>query len=135
MNCDQAIPRLSLGAYGELDDGERHELETHLAECPRCTAEWAELQRLKMLLTPTETAAEATRRKEDEEDLLAQFRVHLSAALDSEDGLASAQPTTFTQPAAAAARHQDGHRFWSAGWPVLAAPLMSLLLIAAGFAG
>jgi anti-sigma factor RsiW len=45
MSTDHASMRLALGAYllGALDPAEHAQIEAHVAECPDCRAELAEL--------------------------------------------------------------------------------------------
>ena len=133
MKCDQAIAGMPLASYGELPDGERHELETHLAECPSCAGEWAAMQQLNTLLTPPRTAAQAAHLREQEEQLLIRFRAGLSAALEHEEQEA---PSSF-HPAQKRPPFPVSPRWWPwlSGWKLLAAPLLSLLLLGAGFAG
>lgn len=67
MNCDRAHSLLPMALYGELGDGERHELDLHVAECPRCSREWSELQRLRLLLSPPFAGDEKSAEERDEE--------------------------------------------------------------------
>lgn len=128
MNCDRAIPLLPLAAYGELGDGERHELEAHLAECPRCALEWDEMRRLQTLLAPIPSSCQ---KPEEEERLLMQWRANLSAILDGEAALPP--PPADDAPSADAARWQQQQIRWSAIYR-RALSLLPLILLAAGFA-
>lgn len=47
MNCDQALEEISAALDGELTDGARAELESHLASCPACRALYEELRGLQ----------------------------------------------------------------------------------------
>jgi anti-sigma factor RsiW len=55
MDCSEA--RLSLGVYvlGALDPDERAQVDSHLADCPECRAELAELEGLPALLAQVST--------------------------------------------------------------------------------
>lgn len=128
MHCDQAIPLLPLAAYGELGDGERHEIESHLAECPRCANEWDEVRRLQTLLAP----APVNSQKSGEEDrLLTQWRANLSALLDEEPTVPA--PAADHAPSAGAVRRWKGKAVWQPSSPWSLA-MLPLLLLAAGFA-
>ncbi len=48
MNCDEARARLSAFIDGELPPAEAAALERHLAGCPSCRAEEADLRRLRV---------------------------------------------------------------------------------------
>jgi len=61
MKCENVTERLSALLDGELDAAERAAVRAHVADCPRCAAELAELERLSELLgalTQREGAAE-----------------------------------------------------------------------------
>jgi hypothetical protein len=124
MNCDRAIPLLPLAVYGELGDGERHELESHLAECPSCASEWDEVRRLQTLLAPAPTGSPKTG---EEDRLLTQWRANLSALLDGESALPA--PPADHAPSAGTARWRTGKAPWQPFYWSL-----PLLLLAAGFA-
>lgn len=123
MNCNRAIPLLPVAVYGELGDGERHELESHLAECPRCAHEWEEVRRLQTLLAP----ALAGRQQTGSEDRwLTQWRANLSTLLDEE-------PTSpaFTENPGSSG---TGGQVWLHSIYRPALLLLPALLLAAGFA-
>lgn len=44
MNCEQVQTQLAAYLYGDADKSQRHTIEQHLASCPACTRELAELQ-------------------------------------------------------------------------------------------
>jgi anti-sigma factor RsiW len=46
MTCDEAEILLHALADGELDAGHAHEVEAHVATCPRCTAELAAIRQM-----------------------------------------------------------------------------------------
>lgn len=132
MNCDRVVPLLSLAAYGELDDGDRHLVETHLAECPRCSEEWTELQRLKVLLMPASPMPDGDfLHNDDVEHLLTRLRASLSAALDSEAGLQADSSTAHTR--AAPGREMRPRLRWAASLHWMT-PVLSVMLVGAGFA-
>jgi len=51
MNHDRYSEQLQLMLYGELDEAERAELESHLSGCARCSAELASLKQFHALLS------------------------------------------------------------------------------------
>lgn len=128
MHCDRAIPLLPVAAYGDLGDGELHELESHLAACPRCANEWDEVRRLQTLLA---SAPSGSQRTGEEDCLLTQWRANLSAILDEEAVLPA--PPADHAPSAGALRRRER----SVEWPLAyrrAIALLPLVLLAAGFA-
>lgn len=127
MNCDRAIPLLPMAAYGELGDGERHELESHLAECPRCAGEWDEIRRLQVLLASTPSSRRAT---EEEERLLTQWRADLSAILDRE--APPPAPAADCAPVVDAVRGGAG-RVWRQPSLRVLMPALAVFLLVAGF--
>jgi anti-sigma factor RsiW len=50
MNCQQMSQLMSLSLDDALDDAQSSLLQSHLAECPACQAEWAAMQHVSHLL-------------------------------------------------------------------------------------
>ncbi|MGJ5204460.1 anti-sigma factor [Bradyrhizobium sp. HKCCYLR20261] len=59
MTCDEAEILIHALADNELDAGHAREVETHLASCPRCTAELAAIRQMKQALASTELSFKA----------------------------------------------------------------------------
>jgi len=76
MNCELAHERIVAAAYAELPDEHIHELERHLAACPECQKERAQLLALKVL-------ADAHPVLEPAANLVARSRLRLEEALDT----------------------------------------------------
>jgi hypothetical protein len=76
MNCEVAHERIVLGAYGELTDEQAHELERHLATCPRCSHERQQVLALQSLAAAHSVA-------EPDANLVARSRLRLEVALDA----------------------------------------------------
>ena len=116
MTCQHArelFPRL-LTPHGE--DGAHEEARTHLAECPRCRAEFMSLQRTATLLDSLDVGEPS-----------AHLRENFRAMLEAEKrplGDASA-----ASPANNRGRRQPG----SAAWRWVVSPLVGCALLACGF--
>lgn len=76
MKCESAHEKIALAVWSELADGQRQELEQHLAGCEACSNELDAVQALAkaMSLTPVE---------EPSANLLARTRLRLEEALDA----------------------------------------------------
>jgi anti-sigma factor RsiW len=111
MNCELAHERIVTAAYGELPDEQTHELERHLAGCPECEQERAQLLALKVL-------AGAYTVLEPDANLVARSRMRLEEALDA------LPPLRWY--------HWLGQRILNNFASLQAAPLAACLLLAAG---
>lgn len=76
MNCEVAHERIVAAAYGELPDEQAHELERHVAGCPKCQEEREQVLALKVL-------AGAVPVLEPDANLVARSRLRLEEALDA----------------------------------------------------
>lgn len=56
MDCKTAKSLIILGLYGELDEGEKRDLEEHLRRCSACAAELAETKKVFSLLDENKPA-------------------------------------------------------------------------------
>lgn len=113
MKCDWAERIMTLAAYGEAEDAERHEWERHVAECAACAERLRELETLRSGLPPR---AEA----ESDAAQLHAYRRRLSAALAGEP-----------RPSAAAARWGWLGLGLGARWELK--PALAAMLVIAGF--
>jgi hypothetical protein len=59
MNCHQVRDRLPLGAYGDLPPAEAETVERHVAACPDCRRELAQLRDVRRLLDAAPAAPPA----------------------------------------------------------------------------
>jgi len=76
MNCELALERMVIAAYGELSDEQAHELEQHVKSCAACRKEREQVYALKVL-------AELHPVVEPSPNLLARARLRLDEALDA----------------------------------------------------
>jgi anti-sigma factor RsiW len=75
MDCRLAQEQAMLAVYGELSEAQTGELDRHLAECPACRAELADLEEL-LRVADARTAAEP------DANLVARARMRLDEAIE-----------------------------------------------------
>ena len=76
MNCEWVQENVALYLYNELADDARHELEQHLARCPKCAAELAEQKQFQMQMNALPV-------QEPSASFLAAARMRLQEALET----------------------------------------------------
>jgi hypothetical protein len=76
MNCELAQERIVTAEYAELPDEQAHELERHVAGCPACQKERAQIAALKVIADVHPVA-------EPSPNLVARARLRLDEALDT----------------------------------------------------
>lgn len=75
MDCTLAQEQAMLAVYGELSEAQKGELDRHLADCPACRAELADLEEL-LRVADARTAAEP------DANLMARARMRLDEAIE-----------------------------------------------------
>jgi plasmid stability protein len=120
LNCSEVQSDLTLYFYGELEGDHEELLEQHLADCPSCRAELAQLQSLLSQVDEAHSAGHNGVPAEPPAELLSRCRTGLRAAI---------APSFEREPA--------WRRMLSAFQPPAWAwrPAMALALVGAGFFG